>query len=114
MVSSCNSEESLLASCAKFSRVRFSSQPQLRVPPLRLPVSSRSKPQDACALLFLRPGAPGLCSGRGLLLGRGVFWGVAVHGVEAGRSPLSGVGRAAGLKKISSFVSASLSFLGSE
>lgn len=68
MVSSCDSEESLLASCAvQFSRVRFSSQPQLRIPPLLLPVSSRSKSQDVCALV-LQAWGPGACSGRGLLL----------------------------------------------
>lgn len=52
MVSSCDSEESLLASFAlQFSRVRFSSQPLLRIPPFYFPVSSRSKPQDVCALV---------------------------------------------------------------
>lgn len=51
MVSSCDSEESLLASFAlQFSRIRFSSWPHLRIPSLCFPVS-RSKPQDVCALV---------------------------------------------------------------
>lgn len=55
MASSCDSEGSFLASRAlQVSKVRFSSEPQLRIPPVRLPISC-SKPQDVRA-----PAPPGL------------------------------------------------------
>lgn len=69
MVNSCDSEESLLAFFAlQFSSVRFSSWPWLRIPPVCLPVSSRSKPQHVCALV-LKDWSHRACSGRGSLLG---------------------------------------------
>lgn len=68
MASSCDSEGSFLASRAlQVSKVRFSSEPQLRIPPVRLPISC-SKPQDVRAPAP-QDWSPGARSGRGLLLG---------------------------------------------